>query len=137
MKTVAKLLIKNNEKYLMMYRSDHPTFGADPDLPGGTAEDDESALQTMLREVEEEVGYKVITNVHELFSGIGYSKNGTHYSLFVTEVTERPKITMSWEHSSYEWISRDEFISKALAAKDTYMHMVGEQLGLYANSKSS
>ncbi len=32
-----------------MYRGDHPTFGIDPDLPGGTLEDGESNLETILR----------------------------------------------------------------------------------------
>lgn len=54
MKKVAKLvMIDPNDKYLLMYRSEHPTFGNDPDLPGGTLEDGESVLETMLREVEE------------------------------------------------------------------------------------
>ena len=35
MKKVAKLvMIDPDGKYLLMYRSDHPTFGTDPDLPG-------------------------------------------------------------------------------------------------------
>lgn len=57
MKTVAKLVIADSDdKYLLMYRSDHPTFGIDPDLPGGTMVDDEDALETMTREVKEEAG---------------------------------------------------------------------------------
>ena len=45
MKKVAKLvIIDSDDKYLLMHRSDHPTFGVDPDLPGGTLEDDETML---------------------------------------------------------------------------------------------
>lgn len=129
MKKVAKLLIKNNEYYLMMYRSDHPTFGKDADLPGGTGEDGESALITVLREVEEEVGLNLgDSEIIEVYSGDEYSKNGTHYSLFFVELSDRPRVKMSWEHSSYEWISKQKFISRSKAAKDTYMHMAGEVL---------
>jgi 8-oxo-dGTP pyrophosphatase MutT (NUDIX family) len=132
MKTVAKLIIRHDEDFLMMHRSDHPSFGIDPDLPGGTSEENESSLQAMMREVEEEIGFKVNPDqVHEIFSGSGYSKNGTHYSLYIINVSNKPKIAMSWEHSSFEWTNQSEFIEKALAAKDTYMHMVGNILKSY------
>jgi len=35
---------------------------------------------------------------------------------------------MSWEHSSYEWIDRDDFLEKVKDARDTYMHMVYDVL---------
>ncbi len=138
MKTVAKLLIKHNEDYLMMYRSNHPTFGTDPDLPGGTAEGDESTLRTMLREVDEEISLVIQSNrVREIYSGSSYSKHGTFYSLFITELSDKPEIVMSWEHSSYEWVGRSEFVDRALAAKDTYMHMVGKTLQSYNFTESA
>jgi 8-oxo-dGTP pyrophosphatase MutT (NUDIX family) len=55
MNKVAKLVIVDNQgKYLLMHRSEHPRFGTDPDLPGGTLEGSEEPIQTMLREVLEE-----------------------------------------------------------------------------------
>lgn len=135
MKSVAKLLIKNGNEFLMMYRSDHPTFGIDPDLPGGTVEGSETVLQTMLREVYEEIGVVVESSkASEIFSGNDYSAHGTYYSLFITEVEDKPEIRMSWEHSSYEWLKESEFIEKAASAKDTYMHMVSEVLASYSMS---
>lgn len=135
MKHVAKLVIIDPEDtYLLMHRSEHPTFGIDPDLPGGTLETGESPLETMLREVEEEAG--VTVNPHEvekLYSGTDYSNHGTHYTLYVARVAARPEIVMSWEHSSYEWLGRDEFIEKARGAKDTYMHMVGDMINTHAS----
>lgn len=126
MKKVAKLLmIDPDSKYLLMYRSDHPTFGIDPDLPGGTLEDNETLLQTMLREVKEEAGINIDAhNVDEIYSGTGYSTHDTHYSLFVTKLNVRPEVVISWEHSSYEWLDCSDFLQKAKSAKDTYMHMV-------------
>jgi 8-oxo-dGTP pyrophosphatase MutT (NUDIX family) len=84
----------------------------------------------MIREVDEEIGLSIIKEeTKEIFSGTEYSKNGTHYSLFITHFSKRPQIVMSWEHSSYEWISKEDFINKAEKANDTYMHMVGDVLG--------
>jgi 8-oxo-dGTP pyrophosphatase MutT (NUDIX family) len=130
MNKVAKLVIVDNQgKYLLMHRSEHPRFGTDPDLPGGTLEGSEEPIQTMLREVLEEAGVVIDrARVEMLYSGTNYSTHGTHYSLFFTKLDERPEITLSWEHSSYEWLSRDDFRKKARNAKDTYMHMAYDVL---------
>lgn len=130
MKHVAKLVIvDSDDMHLLMYRSDHPTFGPDPDLPGGTLEEGEEPLQTMLREVLEEAGLVVgAADVELVYSGTEHSAHGTHYSLFKTTIATRPKIIMSWEHSAYEWLSREEFLAKAKSAKDSYMHMVHDAL---------
>lgn len=126
MKTVAKLvLIDPDDKYLMMYRADHPTFGDDPDLPGGTAETGETTLVTMVREVEEEAGVMIDeSQAREIYSGTEYSRHTTHYSLCVARIDYRPEITISWEHKGYEWLDRESFLATARVANDTYMHMV-------------
>ena len=83
MKQVAKLVIIDAKgKYLLMQRSNHPTFGNDPDLPGGTLEEGESPLETMIREVFEEAAIVVDQdNIVEVYAGTDYSTHGTHYSL--------------------------------------------------------
>lgn len=131
MKKVAKLvMVDSDDKYLLMHRSEHrlnPAFSFDPDLPGGTLEAGETTLETMLREVEEEIGVSVnADNAKEVYAGTDYSAHSTHYALYVAKVAEQPEITMSWEHSSYEWLLKAEFVAKAKGAKDTFMHMVGE-----------
>lgn len=130
MKQVAKLVIVDSRgKYLLMQRSDHPTFGNDPDLPGGTLEEGESPLETMIREVFEEAAVVIDPdNVREVYAGTDYSVHGTHYSLYVTKLQHTPEVIMSWEHSLYEWLDRDVFLEKASSANDTYMRMVHDVL---------
>lgn len=122
-------MIDPDNNYLLMYRSDHPTFGVDPDLPGGTVEDGETLIEAMLREVEEETGVVLDQGaVRKVYAGTDYSTHGTQYALFVAMVAPRPEITMSWEHSSYVWLERDEFLARAKTANDTFMHMVCDML---------
>ena len=130
MRMVAKLVIVDaDKKYLLMKRSAHPTFGSDPDLPGGTIEPGEEPREAMVREVYEEVGFVVDgSKATLLYEGADYSAHGTHYSLYITDVQERPELTISWEHAGYEWLELEALLDKAKSAKDTYMHMVYDQL---------
>ena len=127
-KTVAKMLvIDQDDNYLMICRSNHPEFGDDPDIPGGTQEEDETELETAVRETYEEAGISVNqTYTQEVFSSVDYSDNGTKYVLFSVKLDQRPEINLSWEHASYDWLSKDEFAKKSLTANDRYMHMVGD-----------
>lgn len=122
-------MIDPDDKYLLIYRDDHPVFGNDPDLPGGTLENDETVFEAMLREAKEELGIIIDEkSTKQLYSGFEYSRHDTHYTLFVSNVKKRPLIVMSWEHSSYEWLDREDFLERAKSAKDTYMHMVHDVL---------
>lgn len=126
MKQVAKvLIIDNNDRYLLMTRSNHPTFLNDPDLPGGTVEEDEELVEAAIREVIEEAGISLHpTNLEHLYTGSEYSRHTTEYTLYIARIAERPTVTISWEHSSYAWVDHKEFLEQARSAKDTYMHMV-------------
>lgn len=130
MNQVAKLvMIDPHDNYLLLYRNKHPRFGNDPDLPGGAVEDGETLLEAMLREVQEEAGVVIKEDTAQLvYSGDDYSKHNTYYALYVTNVQPRPNITISWEHSSYVWLSREGFLERAKNAEDTYMHMAYDRL---------
>lgn len=131
MKRVAKLVvIDKDDQYLLMWRSDHPTFPNDPDLPGGTIENGEQPREAMVREVEEEAGITIDGNAAiERYTGTDYSGHGTEYTLYTIQLDYRPDITISWEHDSYEWLERDAFMVKTANASDTYMQMVAAVLG--------
>ena len=130
MKQVAKLVIIDGRgRYLLMQRSNHPAFGNDPDLPGGTLEEGELPLETMIREVFEEVAIEIDQDaITEVYAGTDYSTRGTHYSLYIAKLQHTPEVVMSWEHSLYEWLDRDVFLERTGSANDTYMRMVHDVL---------
>ncbi len=129
MKVAKLVIIDNNHHYLLLHRSNHPTFGTDPDLPGGTIEEGESQLQAMVREVDEEAGIIVHeSDAKLLYEGTSYSRHNTHYSLYVVTLKNRPEVKLSWEHSSYEWLDHKTFLQKSKDANDTFMHMVHDMV---------
>lgn len=125
MKVAKVLIIDEQDQYLMLWRSGHPELPNDPDLPGGVLEEGEEPAFAAVREVEEESGMTILEEDLELlYQGSEYSKHGTVKSLYVTRINPRQEVVISWEHSAYEWVSRDTFLDLAKSAKDTYMHMV-------------
>ena len=126
MKQVAKVLIIDSEdRYLLMRRGDHPYFLNDPDLPGGTIEEDEEVLEAAIREVREETNISLDSStVQHIYTGSEYSARGTEYSLYIARIADRPAVAISWEHASFAWVSREEFLKQARNAADPYMRMV-------------
>lgn len=127
MKTVAKVLFERDDgKLLVLTRSNHPHFGYDSDLPGGTYEPGEDTIMTAVREVEEEIGITIARGqLEKLYEGTKYSVHSTNYLLYCAKFPENSEIILSWEHSGYRWVSKDEMKKLCAAAVDTYMHMVG------------
>ena len=130
MKRVAKILVENKDgKYLLLQLNNHPVFGNDIDLPGGTVDGGESDIEAAVREVREEIGLNIpLSQVKSLYAGSEYSTHGTFYSLFTAQISDTSSIKLSWEHSALVWVSKDEVIKLANKAKDTYMHMVANMV---------
>lgn len=127
---VAKLvIIDKDNNYLLLYRNNHPFFGDDADLPGGILEDGEKPLDTMTREVQEELQLTIDpNNVRQVYEGAKYSLHGSVKTLYETKLDTRPTLKLSWEHKSFEWLPRKAFLEKCKNAEDTFMHMVYKEL---------
>lgn len=126
MKQVAKVvIIDQDNQYLLLTRGAHPSFPDDPDLPGGTAEADETPAEALRREVREEAGIELQPDdVSEIYAGQEFSGSHEIYHLSMAHLKYQPKVKLSWEHTNYQWLSREAFIKEAGRAKDTYMQMV-------------
>ncbi|HUY53134.1 MAG TPA: NUDIX domain-containing protein [Candidatus Dormibacteraeota bacterium] len=112
MKIVAKILIKDkNSKVLVLTRgSTHPNFANHLDFPGGEVEPGEDYMTAIIREIKEEIGIDLLPPNIKLLFDKKINDNLTHilysYQLDETE----PKLKISWEHSSYEWIDERKLI---------------------------
>lgn len=96
---------------------DNPYY---PDLlgfPCGGIEPGEKAREAVIREVAEETGIVV----HPHYSGLVWvdtvfvwfpDGNEFRTNLFTLQVWERPTITLSREHVAYEWLTKQEMLTR-------------------------
>lgn len=133
---VGKALVYNADgDILTLYRSEtHPDFAHHVDFPGGVVEAGETIDSGVAREILEETGHDVqpaqLTIVQ---SGMSPDKNGdeTHYYVIKVELSDTPKVKLSWEHGEYKWLSASDLL-KEMAAQtgktDKFWDYVKEHL---------
>ena len=131
-KQIAKVLIMDEARNcLLLWRKDHPIYSDDPDLPGGTIQMGQSPASQVAKEVLADTGVFISVEDEDIvYEGTGYSSDDTTYYLFVSHMGERQEIKLSWQHSSYEWLTIEEVLAAAKNAKDPYMHMVYDVLSV-------
>lgn len=127
---VAKVLFKNHEdKYLVLFRNNHPLFGNSMDLPGGTVEKGETLEDGAMREVREESGIELTSDMLNLLERTRkHSRIGTLYALYAVQLQETPDVVLSWEHSRYAWVSKDDFIQGTRQVNDKFLQMAVDSI---------
>lgn len=111
MKSVAKALLTDGlGNVLLLKRSmTHPRFPGHFDLPGGEVEEGESLSVAVAREIFEELGIHIDTARLEKVLEIPHPT--VLHALYTTKLDEkRPRVTLSWEHSDYQWLSVEELL---------------------------
>ena len=112
---IAKALVVNDEGKVLVLtigeHTKHPQLSYMPDLPGGIIEKDETPLNGVQREIEEEIGVRIpLSDIHELYS------HTRKYAIFGYRLTRmlylarvsKPEVKLSYEHESYKWTLPDE-----------------------------
>jgi len=87
------------------------------DFPKGHIEKGEKEIETVRREVKEETGLKDIKFIEEFKEWIKYffrfkEKNILKFVTFYLAETKTKKITISGEHSGYEWLAYKKALEK-------------------------
>lgn len=110
-----KAIIVNEEnKILVLERSDKTGGPNVWSLPGGALEDKEDPVEGIKREIKEETGLEI--SEIKPFSTRSY----THKEDFIViigyecHISHQP-ITLNWEHASYKWLTKEEALELNLS----------------------
>lgn len=115
MKVVAKALLQDSEgRYLLLYRGmTHPNFPGHLDLPGGEIEKGEEWIDAVAREVGEETSIEITPS--QLSLSFEKQHDNVIHVLFTGYLEQSSlEIKLSWEHTSFDWLSRDDLLNQPL-----------------------
>ena len=83
------------------------------DLPGGEVEKGEDLKESIIREVKEEAGLVILAP--KILDVVGmYDRRGDYWVSigYFALVPKDAAVILSFEHDQFEWISREEFLSR-------------------------
>ncbi len=118
----VKALIFNEKNKMLLLERHHPSKKMYWDIPGGRVQKGESLMETLMREVKEETGFKQISNIRPftmLLTNIRIPIHegdvGLIFSIFHCKILETANPILSDEHVSFEWLDPKEAAQKLSA----------------------
>lgn len=120
--SVAKaLLINNHNEALILTLGEHkerPEKSFKPDLPGGLVDPGETEHDAVVREINEETGIvidkKQLAMVYSSTQFVANESKSVSKHLFTVRLVNNAEVKLSWEHSSYEWVSLEKLMHTEL-----------------------
>ena len=112
----TKAIIRNKEgKYLVIYKSETEEISPNViDVPGGRMKFGEKAEESLMREVDEEIGIKIkIIKPSRVW---GFVKDNLHLVgiTFLAEFVSG-EFRLSGEHTKYKWIDKEKIFMSVMA----------------------
>lgn len=118
---VKVLLTDDENRLLLLKRSDKSSTAGQWELPGGGIEAGEHPFKAAEREVTEETGLQM-RDLKLLAAATVRTKKGEETIIMgYAAVAETTDITLSWEHDEYAWITKNETGQYHLPGLHRYM----------------
>jgi 8-oxo-dGTP pyrophosphatase MutT (NUDIX family) len=114
---VVSCFFEKDGKILLLHRQDYKPQGNTWGVPAGKVETNEDPLNAMLRELEEETGYKVISNTFKLTKTIyvKYPEYDFIYHIYYLPITENCDVKIdSKAHKDFKWTTPKEALDMNL-----------------------
>lgn len=107
-KTAAGIFFysRNTDRFLYLLRNDKGTFSWG--VPGGTVDNEETLLECLKRECDEEIGL-LLEEHHKLVPIQKFINNTFTYHTFFCEVDDEFLPWLNNEHLGYAWIDRETY----------------------------
>jgi mutator protein MutT len=111
---VVASVIERGDRLLVCQRPAHKRHGGLWEFPGGKVEEGESDFDAVARELEEELGVRVLEVGGELFS---MADPGSPFviAFLPVEIEGEPRCL---EHAALAWVTDEELLSLPLAPSD-------------------
>ncbi|RZD38895.1 MAG: diadenosine tetraphosphate hydrolase [Methanobacteriota archaeon] len=113
------LVVFNSNKILLLKYSSNNTQGEGGhwDFPKGHVEQNETELETALRELEEETGISKVEIIADFRHSISYtfsrrSESISKEVIFFLASTVEKRVTLSHEHIDYAWLDFNNALEK-------------------------
>lgn len=109
-------IIYKDEKVLLCRRSLHKMLGGYWEFPGGKVEEGESHQESLLRELNEELGMQVKVGAHFKTVIHPYDNNTIELISYVCQFQRADFMLV--DHDAVEWVNVQDLIKKHLAPAD-------------------
>lgn len=114
-KIILTGILKYNDKYLIVKRSDNDDFMPGAwEFPGGNLENNELIEEALKRELKEEIGFNLLNNTCKIINYTDEIKEKNNKIIHVIELdfliecdNDSFDIVLSNEHTDYKWVEKD------------------------------
>lgn len=104
---VVAAIIKSGDRLLITKKKDTEELKGAWEFPGGTVEYGEDPKETLVREINEELGCTI--NVDSIFdTEIAISKDGKHFVIIFYLCSITAGTVINKEHERFEWINKEK-----------------------------
>ena len=114
---VVSCFIEYNGEILLLHRQNHKPEGNTWSVPAGKVDEGEKILETTVREIQEETGFKIPPSQISYFGKV-YVKYPSYdfvYHIFHTKLNQQQKVTINHkEHKDFRWISPENALKRPL-----------------------